>query len=122
MFYTSIEEDIVRTGFVSPFGVALAIVPATALVAVENTHNGSGGRIFPFAQLKGVVEAARERGLRLHLDGARLFNAVVATGISAADWARPCPSPSSPRCWALTLFRPNSPMTSKAMWTWSVMR
>jgi threonine aldolase len=59
----------------------------TTLVAVENTHNRGGGRIFPLAQLKDVAESAREAGLRLHLDGARLFNAVVATGIPAPVWA-----------------------------------
>jgi threonine aldolase len=61
----------------------------TRLVAVENTHNKSGGRVFPLERLQGVAEAARELGLRLHLDGARLFNAVVATGTPAAVWAAP---------------------------------
>src|SRR5215470_20287581 len=56
-------------------------------VAIENTHNWSGGRVFPFDTLRGVVTVAAERGLKLHLDGARLWNAVVATGIPAARWA-----------------------------------
>jgi threonine aldolase len=60
-----------------------------SLLAFENTHNGAGGRIFPFDELSEVAAAAKERGLRLHLDGARLFNAVVATGVPAAQWARP---------------------------------
>jgi threonine aldolase len=59
------------------------------LVAMENTHNSTGGRVFPFEQLMRAAHAARERSLRLHLDGARLFNAVVATGIPAARWAEP---------------------------------
>jgi threonine aldolase len=59
------------------------------LVTLENTHNTAGGRVFPFEQLHRVTTAAREFGLRLHLDGARLFNAVVATGIPAARWAEP---------------------------------
>jgi threonine aldolase len=59
--------------------------PVTA-VAVENTHNTSGGRIFPFERLRAVAAAAHERGLKLHLDGARLWNAVVATGIPAPRW------------------------------------
>ena len=59
------------------------------LVAVENTHNTAGGRVFPFEQLTHVANAAREYSLRLHLDGARLFNAEVATGIPAARWAEP---------------------------------
>jgi threonine aldolase len=60
-----------------------------SLLAFENTHNMAGGRIFPFDELNKVAAAARERGLRLHLDGARLFNATVATGIPAARWAEP---------------------------------
>jgi threonine aldolase len=63
--------------------------PPTTLVCVENTHNRAGGRVFPFELLREVTAAARERGLRLHLDGARLFNAEAASGIPAADWAEP---------------------------------
>jgi len=51
----------------------------TALVCVENTHNRGGGRIWPLAALAEVKAAARARGLALHLDGARLWNAAVAT-------------------------------------------
>ncbi|MBM4243510.1 MAG: low-specificity L-threonine aldolase [Deltaproteobacteria bacterium] len=61
--------------------------PPCTLIAVENTHNASGGRVFPLEMLSAVVAVARERGLRLHLDGARLFNAEIATGIPAARWA-----------------------------------
>lgn len=53
---------------------------STAAVAVENTHNFGGGTVQPAAQLAALVEFARETGLRLHLDGARLWNAHVATG------------------------------------------
>ena len=60
-----------------------------ALVAVENTHNVSGGRVFPLERIEGVARAARECGLRVHLDGARLWNAIAATGIAAATWAGP---------------------------------
>ena len=59
------------------------------LVSVENTHNRSGGRILPLECVKDIAEAAREHDLPLHLDGARLFHAVVATGIDAAAWAEP---------------------------------
>ena len=55
--------------------------PRTALVAVENTHNRAGGRIYPIEQIEAVSAFARERGLRLHMDGARLANASVATGV-----------------------------------------
>ncbi len=61
----------------------------TTLVAMENTHNSAGGRVFPLAQLQAAAAVARAHGLRLHLDGARLFNAEVATGIPAAAWAAP---------------------------------
>lgn len=66
-----------------------AHIAPVSLLVFENTHNMAGGRIFPFDELSKVAAAAKERGLRLHLDGARLFNAVVATGISAAQWAQP---------------------------------
>ncbi|HTO54443.1 MAG TPA: low-specificity L-threonine aldolase [Myxococcota bacterium] len=61
----------------------------TRLVSIENTHNRSGGRVFPFERLREVTELARARGLLLHLDGARLWNAEAATGIEAARWAEP---------------------------------
>ena len=60
--------------------------PVTAL-AIENTHNVSGGRVWPLARLQRVTSAARERGLRVHLDGARLFNAACASGVSASEIA-----------------------------------
>ena len=59
----------------------------TRLVCLENTHNRGGGRVLPFQQVADICHWAREHGLATHLDGARLFNAVVASGISAADWA-----------------------------------
>lgn len=57
------------------------------LVALENTHNNAGGLVFPLAELRALCRLARERGLRLHLDGARLFNAAIASGVDAAEWA-----------------------------------
>jgi threonine aldolase len=84
-----------RAGTFDADDVRRAITPPdhhnapTTLVAVENTHNASGGRIFPYERLTEIVALARERGLRLHLDGARLFNAEVATGVPAATWAAP---------------------------------
>jgi len=64
------------------------LAPA-ALVAVENTHNTSGGTIFPDDALAGVVAATRAAGLALHLDGARLWNAAVATNRNPAQLAAP---------------------------------
>lgn len=59
----------------------------TRLVCLENTHNGHGGRVFPIGDMEAVSSWARERGLAVHLDGARLFNAVVASGVTADRWA-----------------------------------
>jgi threonine aldolase len=64
-------------------------LPRTSLVCMENTHNGAGGRVLPLAQLRAVADVARERGVRLHLDGARLPNAGVALGASLAELAAP---------------------------------
>jgi len=58
--------------------------PRSRLVSVEQTTNMSGGRVWPLAQLRDVVAAARAADLRLHMDGARLLNAVVASGVDAA--------------------------------------
>ena len=57
------------------------------LLCVENTHNLGGGKIWPLEQIQAVTNAARERGLRTHLDGARLWNASVATGIPERIYA-----------------------------------
>ncbi|MFO0909134.1 MAG: low-specificity L-threonine aldolase [Isosphaeraceae bacterium] len=59
----------------------------TRLVCLENTHNRGGGRVQPIEQVAAVSEWARSNGLAMHLDGARLFNAVVASGIPAREWA-----------------------------------
>jgi threonine aldolase len=57
------------------------------LVCVENTHNLGGGTIWPLATLREVLAAARDLDLRTHLDGARLWNAAAATGVSEAEYA-----------------------------------
>ncbi len=62
--------------------------PRSRLVSVEQTTNRGGGRIWPVGQLEEVLDVAEKHGLRAHLDGARLMNAVVATGVPAADYAR----------------------------------
>jgi threonine aldolase len=59
------------------------------MLAMENTHNQSGGRVFPLEPLKEAAAVAREHGLAVHLDGARIFNASVASGIPVATWAEP---------------------------------
>jgi len=60
----------------------------TRLVCLENTHNRGAGRIQPYENVAEICQWAKENGLRRHLDGARLFNAAVATGIDLADWAQ----------------------------------
>jgi threonine aldolase len=61
--------------------------PAASLVCVENTHNGAGGVITCMDELRAIRAVADERGLPLHMDGARLWNASVATGVSLAEFA-----------------------------------
>jgi threonine aldolase len=61
--------------------------PRSRIVELENTHNMGGGSIWPLPQLQAVCATAHRHGLITHLDGARLLNAVVATGIPAATYA-----------------------------------
>ncbi len=60
----------------------------TRLVSLENTHNRGGGRVHPIDEVARISRWAREHDLRMHLDGARLMNAVVASGIAASEWGR----------------------------------
>ncbi len=57
------------------------------LLCVENTHNGGGGTVWPLEQVEEVCAAARRHGLATHLDGARLWHATAATGVSEARFA-----------------------------------
>ncbi|MFC1545498.1 threonine aldolase family protein [Gemmatimonadota bacterium] len=63
--------------------------PQTALICIENTHNKASGTIFPLEEILKIKAVAGVHGVPMHLDGARLFNAVVATGIDPVDWAAP---------------------------------
>ena len=80
-------------GVISPAQVEAAVRPGsehnprTAVVAIENTHNTSGGRVFPLDTARAISETCRARGVSVHLDGARLFNAQAATGTPASAWA-----------------------------------
>ncbi len=58
-----------------------------SLVCLENTHNSGGGRVTPLAGVKAMAEVARRRSCRVHLDGARLWNASAATGTALAEFA-----------------------------------
>jgi threonine aldolase len=64
-------------------------LPPTRLVCVEDTHNRAGGRVWPIERVRAVCAAARAQKLLLHLDGARLLNAAVASGASAKEIAAP---------------------------------
>jgi threonine aldolase len=61
--------------------------PRPRLVCLEQPTNMGGGRVWPVEQVRAVLDVARAHGLRTHLDGARLMNAVVASGVDAAEWA-----------------------------------
>jgi threonine aldolase len=62
--------------------------PRMSVLALENTHNTAGGTVWPLDELVAVVGAGRELGLRAHLDGARLMNAAVASGVPASEIAK----------------------------------
>lgn len=79
-------------GMISPKTLRDAIRPENvhfarqSLLCLENTHNLAGGTVFPLEDFTAVTAEARELGLKVHLDGARLFNAQAATGIPAREW------------------------------------
>ncbi len=64
-----------------------AFLPRATLVCLENTHNGAGGLVTPVPGLQAMHDVARLRGCAVHLDGARLWNASVATGTPLAEFA-----------------------------------
>ena len=75
-------------------------LPRTSVLALENTHNFAGGAILREAEVAGILALAKERGLAAHLDGARLWNAAAARGVSEASLAQaaPCPITSCATC------------------------
>lgn len=82
-------------GFFTPDQLAQVLtpgnqyVPPTRLVCLEQTHNFAGGTVWPLEQYEAVAALARQQGVAVHTDGARLMNAVVASGVPADDWAAP---------------------------------
>ncbi len=82
-------------GMMAPHEVEAAIrlpsiqQPRTALVCLENTHNRCGGAVLNSEDIGGIAEVARHHGVALHVDGARIFNAAVALGVSPVELARP---------------------------------
>src|SRR5437764_850763 len=77
------SADDVRRAFRPPS----RYYPAPSLVCVENTHNGAGGKITDLAELRAIRHVAAEHGVPVHLDGARLWNASVATGLALSELA-----------------------------------
>jgi threonine aldolase len=77
---TAVRDAVRRFGYHAP---------RSRLVSVEQTANLGGGKVWPLETLLDVAAVAREEGLATHMDGARLLNAVVASGVSAADFAAP---------------------------------
>jgi threonine aldolase len=77
-----LDSETIRTA-VRPEDVHF---PRSRLLCLENTHNTSGGKVFPLEDFATVAATATGLGLKVHLDGARLFNAQAATGIPAREW------------------------------------
>ncbi|MEW6635545.1 MAG: low-specificity L-threonine aldolase [Actinomycetota bacterium] len=79
-------------GVVSPGALRAAVRPENVhfprprLLCLENTHNAAGGKVYPLDDFAATAEEARNLNLKVHLDGARLFNAQAATGIPAREW------------------------------------
>jgi threonine aldolase len=62
--------------------------PRTRVVSVENTHNRGGGTVWPLADVRDIAASAKALGLKIHLDGARLWNAEAASGVAVREYAR----------------------------------
>jgi len=84
-----------RRGVMDPDDVRKAIrernnihFPRTSLVVLENTHNRGGGKVLPLENVKAISDIAHSKGLSVHMDGARIFNAQVATGIPVSEYAK----------------------------------
>jgi len=91
-----IQPVATPAGVMSPEQINAAVRPRddfhyalTAALFLENTHNRHGGIVWPLAALQAAAGAAHAQGLRVHLDGARIFNAAVALGVAVADIAGP---------------------------------
>jgi threonine aldolase len=81
------ERGVITAAMIEPHIKEASLhTPGTRVIALENTHNRAGGHIFPYEEMKRVRELASERGIGVHLDGARLWNAHVETGVSFADY------------------------------------
>ncbi|MEN6560644.1 MAG: GntG family PLP-dependent aldolase [Acidobacteriota bacterium] len=94
-FISGVTPRPVRSarGAMDPADVVAAIrrpnvhTPQTTLICLENTHNNWGGAVIPLANFKAMRRIADEHGLKVHLDGARIFNASVASGVPVREFA-----------------------------------
>ncbi len=83
-----------RMGTITPQQVDATVRPEnvhyahTTLLAIENTHNAAGGTVLTPEEMEGLAQTARRRGLKVHVDGARIFNAAVALGVEPSELAR----------------------------------
>ena len=91
-----IQQVATAAGIMTPAQVEAAVRPRddfhfalTAALFLENTHNRHGGVVWPLDALQAASDAAHAQGIRVHLDGARIFNAAVALGVEASDIAAP---------------------------------
>jgi threonine aldolase len=89
----AIHSGLVMQGLVAEAGrptpeqiAEVAELGPGSVLVLENTHRSSGGRIWPLAEFRAAVDAARACGAAVHLDGARLFNAAVAAGVEPSAW------------------------------------
>jgi len=87
--FVQAERGIIRPEDIPPLVRAEDVHFARSrLVIVENTHNRGGGSVYPVETVEAIAQVCRENGLRLHVDGARLLNACVATGAAADEYGR----------------------------------
>ena len=70
-----------------PKSIPSSLVQPVTLLSLENTHSSAGSTVWPKTQLDQVIDTAREMGIATHMDGARLWNAAVASGVSETEWA-----------------------------------
>jgi threonine aldolase len=84
----ALDPDLVK----SNIRAASVQTPKTSLICLENTHNNWGGAVIPLETFKGIRKVADDYGLKIHLDGARIFNASIASGVPVKEYAKYCDS------------------------------
>jgi len=84
----ALDPELVR----SNIRLASVQTPQTSLICLENTHNNWGGAVIPLETFKEMRKVADQYGLKIHLDGARIFNASLASGVPVKEYARYCDS------------------------------